>query len=160
MEHYDLLSPESRVWIYQINRPISEEEESNINKQLTDFAQSWTSHNRDLLAFAKVWHKRFVVLMVDETKAGASGCSIDSSVRFLQQLESAFNINLFDRTTFLYLSPEGQIESAQMTDFKEAYEAGKVTDNTLVFDNLVSTKESFEQSWQKPLQKSWHRRFI
>ncbi|MCB0706486.1 MAG: hypothetical protein KDC34_14315 [Saprospiraceae bacterium] len=157
---YDLLAPESRVWIYQINRELTESEVQEMDARLEQFAQQWTSHNQDLSAMAKVWHKRFVVLMVDESKAGASGCSIDSSVRFLQKLETQFGIHLFDRTTFLYLTADGKISAASMDEFKEAFAAGEISENTLVFDNLVNTKKAFEQHWQKPLSKSWHRRFV
>ncbi|MBR9919473.1 MAG: hypothetical protein GYB31_01460 [Bacteroidetes bacterium] len=160
MVSYDTLAPESRVWIYQINRPLSDAETEAMNEKLGTFAQQWVSHNRALKAMAKVWHNRFVVLMVDETQAGASGCSIDSSVRFLQELESEFSVNLFDRTTFTYLTNEGEIRSVDMQGFKAAYDAGDINENTLVFDNLVNTKKAFEQDWQKPVAKSWHRRFI
>lgn len=160
MEHYDQLAPESRVWIYQSNRVLTEEEVAQMNDRLQQFALQWVSHNRALQAFAGVYHNRFIVLMVDETQAGASGCSIDSSVRFLKSIEADFQLHLFDRTTFLYLDKEGSIRQANMNEFQEAYQKGSIDDNTLVFDNLVATKNAFEQDWKKPLAKSWHRRFV
>jgi hypothetical protein len=160
MEQYDQLAPESKVWIYQINRTLSEEETRQMNEHLQQFASQWVSHNRSLQAFARVYHQRFVVLMVDETQAGASGCSIDASVHFLKTLEATFQIHLFDRTTFLYLDEKGTIQQASMTEFQEAYNQGTINDNTLVFDNLVATKNAFEQDWKKPVAKSWHRRFV
>jgi len=159
MTSYNTLSNETRVWIYQSSRLFNDTELQEIKHYLQQFATQWVSHNRALSAFADVFHNQFIVLMVDESQAGASGCSIDASVHFLQQLQAKYSVNLFDRMTFAYKDAD-EVKTANRTVFKELYDAGKINDNTLVFDNLVNTKAAFDQQWVKPLKESWHKRMV
>ncbi len=156
---YEQLPDTSRVWIYQSSRPFNEEETDQLQSILTDFAQRWVSHNRQLRAFGGLFHRQFLVLMVDESQAGASGCSIDSSVHFMQGLESQFGVQLFDRMTFTYLDGDA-VQTAGRDEFSQLYQAGKINDLTPVFDNLVSNKADFNAKWVKPLGESWHKRMV
>ena len=156
---YDTLSDHARVWIYQSKRPFTPTEESAINEQLSHFTRQWVSHNQQLLAYGAVKHHQFIVLMVDESQAGASGCSIDSSVHFIQHLEKQFNIDLFDRMTFTY-EQEGEVKTASREELTNLYKAGTVDDQTLVFNNLVKNKAELEQVWKVPLGQSWHKRLL
>jgi len=159
MTAYENLPDTTRVWIYQSSRPFTSTELPEIQAYLQQFARQWVSHNRDLRSFADVFHNQFIVLMVDESQAGASGCSIDASVHFLQQLQAQFGIDLFDRMFFAY-KEDGEVKTAHRSEFKQLYQAGKISDETLVFDNLVTTKEAFEEKWTKPLKESWHKRMV
>jgi len=159
MTNYNLLPDSTRVWIYQSKTPLSKGVAQELQQHLSQFATNWISHNNQLRSHAAIYHNQFIVLMVDESQAGASGCSIDKSVHFLQQLEQHYGIDLFDRLTFTYKEGE-EIKTAHKSTFAELYKAGKITDETLVFDNLVNTKTSFETDWLKPLKNSWHKRMI
>lgn len=155
----DQLADSSRVWIYQSSRPFTDSELPEVRTYIKQFAEQWVSHNRALRSFAEVYHNLFIVLMVDESQAGASGCSIDSSVHFLQKLGAHYQVDLFDRMTFAY--KEGAtVKTAQRNTFKKLYTDRTIHDKTLVFDNLVSTKSDFEQAWVKPLSESWHKRMV
>lgn len=159
MTEYSVLPDTTRVWIYQSNRPFTAEELPFVKHHLQQFARKWVSHNQALQSFADIFHNQFVILMVDESQAGASGCSIDSSVRFLQQLQDEYGVDLFDRMTFAYKA-DGEVKTAHRSEFKQLYQAGKITDDTLVFDNLVTTKADFENHWIKLLRESWHKRMV
>ncbi|MEM0995118.1 MAG: hypothetical protein AAF847_08260 [Bacteroidota bacterium] len=159
MTRYDVLADSSRVWIYQSDRPFTATELPAVRTHLQQFATKWVSHNRNLHAFADVFHEQFIVLMVDESHAGASGCSIDASVHFLQQLQAHFGVYLFDRMTFAYQDGTA-VKTAKRKAFKVLYQQGEITDDTLVFDNLVTTKASFDEAWLKPLSDSWHKRMV
>ena len=159
MSNYDLLTPESRVWIYQSSRPFTADEQLKLNEMLAQFSTAWTSHSQQLRAHSKIYKDRFVVLMVDESQAGASGCSIDKSVHFLQQVQAHFGVDLFDRMQFAYLA-EDEVKVLPKAAFGAAYQEGAINDQTLVFDNLVKTKADFESKWIKPLAESWHKRMV
>lgn len=156
---YDTLPDTTRVWIYQGARPMTEAEATEAQQHLHQFATQWVSHSRDLRAIGKLFHQQFIVLMVDESQSGASGCSIDASVKFVQQLAAHFNIDFFDRMTFAY-QVEDTIKTAHRDEFAALYQAGKINDATLVFDNLVTTKGDFDRAWVKPLSQSWHKRMV
>lgn len=153
------LSSSSRVWIYQANPAFAEKDLSELQAILNQFAAQWVSHSRQLQAVAEVRYGRFIVLMVDESQAGASGCSIDSSVRFMKQLEQKYKVDLFDRMIFAY-QQKGKVLTADRDTFAKLYQQNVIDDNTLVFDNLVNTKADLEQKWLKPLHESWHMRMV
>lgn len=155
----DTLSNTTRLWIYQANKPFPASAVPEIKTVLRRFAQQWVSHNRQLKADADVLHDRFVVLMVDESQADASGCSIDSSVHFLKQLQAQYGVDLFDRMYFSYLDGE-EVHTVSREAFAKRYADGLITDDTLVFDTLVESKAAFDTAWLKPLRESWHARLV
>lgn len=159
METLDQLSADTRVWIYQSNQAFKKEDEPQVKNYIKQFVQQWVSHNRQLKAFGDLVHRHFVILMVDESQAGASGCSIDSSVRFVKGLQAEYGVDLFDRMTFTYLDGD-QVVTADRATFAAKYQAGEITDDTLVFDTLVDNKLKFETGWIKPLGQSWHKRMV
>ena len=149
----------TRVWVYQADRPFTPTESVQLKEIVDRFAQHWASHNRQLRAHGDLLHGRFILLMVDENQADASGCSIDKSVHFLQQVETEFGVGLFDRMTFTWMD-EGEVKAADSMEFARLYQAGEINDQTLVFDNLVKTKGELDEKWLRPLAQSWHKRFV
>lgn len=150
-------SPSSKVWIYQSNRELTETERAKAQQLLNNFANGWTAHNQQLKAAAKILYKRFILLIVDETQAGASGCSIDKSVHFMKSLEDEFGIDLFDRFNTAYVE-DNQILTANREGFENLLKQGKVNQETIVFNNLVANFQDFQTKWQVPLKNSWHAR--
>ena len=158
-ETLEALPDTARVWIYQSNRIFTEAEAQRLNTILQQFAEQWTSHNRALRANASLLHDRFIVLLVDESIAGASGCSIDKSVHFMQAIEQEFKVQLFDRMNFAY-QQGSEIRTANRDEFVSLYAQGIISDETIVFDNLIKTKGELSAGWQKPLSESWHARMV
>src|SRR5215470_11160597 len=99
-------SSQSRVWLHLSSREFTNSEVNEINDLLKQFCIQWTAHGANLYAQGEVLHQRFIVLMADETHAGASGCSIDKSVHFIQELEKRFNTQLFNRMLIAYREGE------------------------------------------------------
>ncbi|MFD1258121.1 ABC transporter ATPase [Mucilaginibacter terrae] len=148
-------SENSRVWIYQSNKELTANQTAQLQNQLSAFAQNWTAHNNQLKATAIMQYNRFILLVVDENQAGASGCSIDKSVRFMKDLENEYQINLFDRFNLAYRNGE-QITSVSRNEFEDLIKAGTITENTIVFNNLVQTLAELQTKWEVPLKDSWH----
>lgn len=159
MNAVNQLHPQARVWVYQADRPFSASTTSEVEQSLQQFAQKWVSHSNQLKAGAAVLHDRFLVLAVDETQAGASGCSIDSSVNFLKKLGAHYERDLFDRLRFSY-EQDGQVHTVKKDEFARLYQEGKINDATTVFDPLVKTVGELSTAFRKPLQESWHARFV
>lgn len=129
-----------------------------LNGRIIDFSRQWTSHNRQLRATGGLLHDMFVVLVSDESAAGASGCSIDTSVKFVRQLGEEYQIDFFDRLHFTYLQDE-QVHRLHRDQIAEAYAKQQITDETLFFDNLVKDKGEFLKRWVTPFGDSWLKRF-
>ncbi|QKJ28985.1 ABC transporter ATPase [Mucilaginibacter mali] len=148
-------SENSRVWIYQSNRELSAAETEQIQQQLNSFATGWTAHNHQLKARGEVRYNRFIILVVDESQAGASGCSIDKSVHFMQHLEQEFGINLFDRFNLAYREGE-KVLSAPRLQFEEMIRQDTINKQTIVFNNLVQNLGELQTKWEVPFKDSWH----
>ena len=101
---YESLSDSSRIWIYRSDRLLSAEETLKVDNWLNQFTEKWTAHNQSLKAFGQVYHSKFIVILLDEESSNqASGCSIDSQVRFIKDIGAALNIDFFDRLHFDFL---------------------------------------------------------
>ncbi len=153
------MSPASRVWVYHSSRPFTDQEKLGLTEDLQTFATQWAAHQIPLTADALILHDRFIVMMVDENLIGASGCSIDASVHFLQKLAQKYNLDLFNRMLFAALI-DGEIKSISKPEFVQLYQDKEINDQTMVFDTLVPTKEKLEDEFVKPLGESWHRRMV
>lgn len=149
----------AKVWIYMADRALNWEETDEAREAVYNFAEQWSSHNQDLLSYGDIFHHRFIVLMVDETKSGASGCSIDSSVRFIKSLEEKYNCSFFNREIFAYLEEE-EVKVLTKGELSEAYANKVIHDETLMFNNLVKTRQEFEDGWVAPLSEFWIKRFV
>ena len=149
----------ARVWIYQSNRELSATETEQIELQLKDFTQTWTAHNQQLLAAGFINYNRFIILMVDESNAGASGCSIDKSVHFMQSIEKQFSIKLFDRMNIAY-KLDYAVASVSAHEFEKLILSGAVNSETIVFNNLADTKLELATNWELPLAQLWHANYF
>ncbi|MDX2281530.1 MAG: hypothetical protein NW218_18215 [Saprospiraceae bacterium] len=153
-------SPASRVWVYVSARALTEAEATIAQSQLQAFAQQWTAHNQALKAHAEVFNHQIAILIVDETQAGASGCSIDKSVHFLENLGAQFQTDFFERMLFFYQDSDGNIQSATRDAFAHLVQNGVIQAETLVLNNLVKNLEELNTKWWVPFQDSWHKKFL
>ena len=159
MSTYRNLPDHTRVWVYQSNRELTDSEVIDIRNRSAIFAEQWAAHGSKLRAAIEVFYNRFLVIFVDEDHAEASGCSIDSSVQFVRDLEVNHNISLMDRMLLAYKQGD-DIKVEKMADFETSMENGTITEETIVFNNLVATKGDFESSWEVKLKDSWHARML
>lgn len=159
MTDYNTLAPGSRVWIFQADRELTNDENNAISNDLLQFVENWLSHGSLLKAHYKLLHNRFIVFFADEDGDNMCGRAIDASVRFVKELEKKYAISLLDRSRVAYLV-DGKVEACTLDELGQRIEDGEITPKTEVFNNLVSTKEEFDSSWTVPLAKSWHRSYI
>src|SRR4030095_14316775 len=158
LEYKNLLdenfSPDSRVWIYQSSRLFTLNEALTIEDLLNDFTAKWLSHGVPVKGASYLFFGQFIILMADEKATGVSGCSTDSSVRLIKDIEQKFGVNMFDRTTLAFVVKE-KIEPLPLTQWQYAVDNGFITADTLYFNNLVLTKEELENKWIIPVNESW-----
>jgi hypothetical protein len=151
---FDHLPPQARIWIYQASRPLTEEELMPLVPRLATFAEEWTSHGRELAASAQFLHRQFLIIGLDEAVAGASGCSIDASVRFVQALEQQLGIELLEKSRMAFLS-DGHLQLLTRRELREAIARGEVTADTLYFNNTLITKSELADKWPAPAGQTW-----
>ena len=156
---FESLPEDSRVWIYQANRSFTEEELKEISLKLDTFITQWTAHGADLQAGYTIKYKRFIIIALDQNRNAATGCSIDASVHFIQQLEQEYRVDLMDKMNVSYKQGEF-VAYKPLTDFKQMAKDKAVSKNTIVFNNLVTNIAEFNENWEVPASESWHSRFI
>lgn len=156
---FEVLPDNARIWIYQSDRSFSDAELSEVEQQLALFIDKWTAHGSELQAGFEIKYKRFIIIGLDQSHASASGCSIDSSVHFIQSLEQNYNVNLMDRMNVSFKQGE-YITYKPLKDFKKMAKDKAVSKDTVVFNNLVTNKQEYLEHWEVPAQDSWHARFL
>jgi len=156
---FNTLPETSRVWIYQANRSFTESELEEISKKLDVFIENWTAHGGDLKAGYCIKYKRFITIALDQNMNQATGCSIDSSVVFIQQLEKDYQVDLLDKMNVSYKQGEF-VAYKTLTDFRKMAKQKAVSKKTIVFNNLVTNIAEFNENWEVPASESWHSRFI
>jgi hypothetical protein len=157
--NFDTLPENSRIWIYQSNRSFSEVELNEISSKLNVFLHTWVAHGADLKAGFEIKYKRFIVIALDQDKQPATGCSIDASVQFIQELERVYSVDLMDKMNVSYKQGE-YVAYKTLTDFKKMAKNKAVSKNTIVFNNLVNSKSEYQEFWEVPASESWHSRFV
>ncbi len=155
---FDQLPDHSRLWIYASERTFTPVEEEIIGKNLTEFCNQWTAHSAPLSTSWLVAHHCFIILAVDESSAGASGCSIDGSVRNLKALAQSIGADIFDRRN-IHLLISGNLEIHPLDTLRSRFAEGRISGDDLIFDNLVATKGEWKMRWLQKVSESWAARF-
>ncbi|HLA55483.1 MAG TPA: hypothetical protein VK623_05260 [Flavobacterium sp.] len=156
---FETLPEESKIWIYQSNRKFSDAEFAEIDAATQAFVESWAAHGTGLEASYQLKYNRFIILAVNQEPQSATGCSIDESVRFIQDLEKKYDVDLLDKMNVTYKLGE-HIAHKPLTEFKKMAKDRAVTGNTIVFNNLVNTVGEWNEYWEVPANESWHSRFF
>ena len=149
----------ARIWIYQCNRSFSPTELGEIHQLMQVFLTQWTAHGAELKAGYEIPYNRFIVLGLDQSLNSASGCSIDASVHFIQQLEEKYKVDLLDKMNVSYKQGEF-VAYKSLIDFKRMAKDRAISKNTIVFNNLVTNIAEFKENWEVPASDSWHSRFL
>ena len=156
---FDNLPDNSRIWIYPSNRPFSKTELETLTADLSKFLSQWTAHNQNLQAGFELPYNRFIVIGVNQQAVQASGCSIDSSIRFIQDLESKYGVTLLDKMNVTFKQGDF-LTYKPLDEFVKMAKAKSVSKETIVFNNLIDTIKDYRQFWEVPARESWHNRFI
>lgn len=149
----------TKLWIYQINRKIGEDEQEHLEESLNQFLSQWQSHGSALKARGYILYNLFLIVELDPTQTEASGCSIDKLVKFLKEQESRFDFSFFDRTRMAYWQDD-QVVDCDLDTFRERYRNDIIDDQTPVFNTLLESGMNWETNWLVPLKESWHKRLV
>ncbi|MFT3886099.1 MAG: hypothetical protein QM724_11935 [Flavobacteriales bacterium] len=149
----------ARVWVYKSARAFTPAERAAINEQGAAFVAGWSAHDLPLDAWAGTVGDHFLVIAVDQEQAAASGCGIDKSVRFVQELERGLGLRLTDRMVVLYEAGD-QVKAGTVEELPALLERGALTGDTLVYDDLVATKGDLDARFRVPLRATWMARYL
>ena len=147
-------APTSRIWIYQSSRPFSSTESVQIQKSIDEFISAWTAHGAAVKGIGLIAFNQFIVLIADESHTQVSGCSTDSSVHFIQQVQQTWKTDFFNRRTLAFWMQD-EVHLLDMGDLPSAMENQTIHAETLYFNNLVATLQDWINQWIQPVGESW-----
>jgi hypothetical protein len=156
---FNTLPEHSKIWIYQSNRRFTEEELVLVSNKTKVFLEQWAAHGTGLQAGFELKYERFIVIAVDQDEQSATGCSIDASVRFIQELEQELGVELLDKMNVAFKQGDF-VNFKTLLDFKAMAKSGAIGKNTIVFNNLVTNIAEYNENWEVPAHESWHSRFF
>ncbi|AWW30426.1 hypothetical protein DN752_09995 [Echinicola strongylocentroti] len=156
---FETMPDTARVWIYQANRKFSNEEKDLITSRMTAFCDQWNTHGNRMPTSFDIKYDQFIILSVDESQLGASGCSIDSSVRTLRELDEVLQVNLLDQGKVSFINQD-EITISSLGQIKEYIQDGQLTSSTKVFNTTVQRKEDLKDKWLIPASDSWLNRYF
>lgn len=156
---FEKLPGHAKIWIYQSNRKFYAEEIPKINANLTNFLTTWICDGVDIISSYKIAYNRFIILGVDDTIDPISTALIDQSVSFILGLQSEYDVELLDKLNVCFKQGE-HVQYKDVAAFKKLIKNKSISPKTIVFNNLIRTKEELESDWELPITESWHNRFL
>lgn len=158
-EEYKNFPENSKVWVYQSSRSLDEDDINFLKVRIDDFVSNWESHGSLLKADFDVLNNLFVVFFVDEQSDRMCGSAQDRKVRLMKDLEQELEVEFLNRMNLAYMK-NNVATVFKMNDLGTLYEKGELTDNTIVFNNTITTKKEFDSVWKTPLKDSWHKQLV
>lgn|SRR5690606_27273320 len=144
----------SRVWVYQSHRKFTMSEALEIEETLAQFCKEWNSHGDSVKGYANLFFGQFIIILADETDVRIGGCSTDSSVRLIKNLEQDYNVQLLDRQLLAFIVEE-KIQLLPLEQVNYSLENGFLTPDTMYFNNTILTKKELLHKWIIPIKESW-----
>ena len=153
------LSKNTKVWVYQSDRPFTQEEYEKVNAILNEFVEIWESHGKPVKGAYEIIENQFIVIFGDLSFGEVSGCSIDKSVELMRQVQALLNVNLLDKGKVAY-KEQNNINVIDFKEIKALVADGVLSPDTEVFDNSVSSIEEYSKEWIKPAKDTWLKRYF
>jgi len=155
----ETFSPSSKVWLFTLNKTLKEHEQMSIQMDIDTFCAHWDSHGVVLKSSGFILFSRILMLVVDESFHPISGCSMDKSVAFVKNLETKYNISLFDRLLQSALI-NNEWQTASTTIWSEKLMSNEINLETLFIDTLVNNLYDAQYHLTKNLGSFWLKRII
>lgn len=156
---FNSLNDQTRIWIYQSDRPFTEIEIDIILKKTELFLAEWTAHGNSLEAGVHIAYSQFIIIGLNEAINEASGCSIDSSVNHIRELGRKLNINLLENSK-VAIKNRASVSLVNFTDIKKMVLDGDISADTEVFNNAIISKQELKSNWIIPAGDSWLKRYF
>ena len=154
----DQLPESSRLFVYNTDRRLDGEQREVLRANLETFLDQWAAHGSPLTVGYEIPYDQFIVIAVDDSRVGPSGCSIDASYQFFKAFTEHTGIAILDAPDVCYRAGD-EIRCVTRGAFKALAEAGEVDAATTVFDSTIATLGAYRASrWELPARESWHAR--
>jgi hypothetical protein len=156
----EALPDDARVWVFGSDRTLDAGASDILLKDVDAFLSQWNAHGAPLTV-GRAWSfGRFLTVAVDQSTAGASGCSIDGLFRTLKGLEPRLGASLVTSGLVFFRGESGAIQSVDREEFIALGADSKVSSETQVFDPTVTTLREWKARFEIVAGDSWHAKLL
>mgnify|MGYP000545460735 FL=1 len=156
---FESLPENAKVWVYPSSRKFYPNEISEVETRLKKFVETWKSDDTNFKASYRFLYNRFLILIADDKNAPLTNTDIDTSVSFILELQKEYDIELLDRMNVCFKQGK-YVQYKELKDFKKLLKNRTITAKTIIFNNLITTKQELENFWEIPIEESWYKRFL
>lgn len=151
---FEKMNPDARIWVFQANRKLTNSEGGQIRLEIEKFLADWRAHGNELMATCTILKNRFLVVALDESFEAASGCSIDSCIRKIQDVGKVFHVDFMDRSVAVQ-DDENEISLYGVGEVQGAVKSGEITSSDFVYDHTIQKLGEMKTKWVVPAKESW-----
>lgn len=152
---FETLPDSARVWVFGSDKPLDETATAALLAGVDDHLANWNAHGEPLTVSREWREGRFLVVAVDQSTAGASGCSIDGLFRVLQQLERTTGANLVGGGRVFYRDSTSAVQCVARSAVAQVAADGAITKDTVVFDPAITDLGTFRACFERRAKESW-----
>lgn len=157
---FEKLPDDARVWVFGAAGEMTSAASERLLDAVDDFLDDWNAHGSPLVC-AREWRdNRFLAVGVDQSTAGASGCSIDGLFRTLQRLEPELGTTLLGAARVYYRDADGRVNVTTRPGFSRLAREEKIGAQTAVFDTSLTSAAQWRTEFERPAKESWHARLL
>ena len=156
---FDKISSHSPIWIFQCNKMLDSSLISQIEFDVKNFLNNWTSHNLEMKSSYKILHDLFLIISVENNFSNPSGCSIDKLINFIKNINQTYNIDFLNRLNISFRHGN-KIKVVELIEFKNLILNGIINSDTIVFNNMVKTKAELNENWETKASESWYKKYF
>jgi hypothetical protein len=154
------LPDSARTWVFSADKTIKAPASDTLLREVDGFLSQWHAHGSPLTVGRDWKYGRFLTVAVDQSTAGASGCSIDGLFRTLKGLEPELGASLVTSGLIFFRDENGAVQSVDRDQFTSLGVEGEITQGTRVFDPTVTTLGEWRARFELNTEDSWHTKLL
>jgi hypothetical protein len=156
---YNTLPEDAKVWIYPSSRKFYPNEIEEVEAKVKIFVENWKIEDENFKVSYQFLHKRFIIFIADAENSELTNTDLDAAVSFILSLQETYKVELLDKMNACFKQGEF-VQYKELKDFKKLLKNKAVTAKTIIFDNLITTKQDLDNYWEMPIEESWYNRYL
>jgi hypothetical protein len=156
---FEEIPEDAKVWVYPSSRKFYPNEIEALEEKVKKFVENWKADDVAFKASYKILYNRFIVFTADDIATELSNADMDAAVSLILNLQETYEVALLDRMNVCFKQGE-HVQYKDLKDFKKLLKNKALTGKSIIFDNLVNTKQDFDNYWEIAIEESWYNRFL
>ena len=157
--NFKQIPDEGKLWIFPSHRKFYPQEIAELKERVEAFLTEWDDQEIAIKCSYSLKYDRFIIITVDDSKNSLSLQAHELLITFIQDLEKKYDIVLMDKINVCYKQGD-YVQYKDLKDFRKMIKAKGVSQKTIVFNNMITSKVELKYDWEINIMDSWLGRFI